>query len=78
MSGRKLRRPWHTLVTWHGGVGVILVRGGYVPRTLERRRDIAHKLAVWAWGALPGEWRPAPSPDTRERGAALEPFREAG
>lgn len=55
---------------------MILVRGGYVPRTLQRRQAIARQLARWAWGGLP-TMKPGP-PDARQRGDKLRPFREAG
>lgn len=72
------RNRWHTYISWQSGAGVILVRGGYVESTLRRRRRIAHQLARWAWGALPGEMKPAAAPGARQRVDELRRFREAG
>lgn len=77
-SGRARARRWrwHTHICWRGGAGIILVRAR-PGDDLAGRREVARQLARWAWGALPGERRPAPS-SARERGGPAEQFREAG
>lgn len=72
------RARWHTIIARRGEAGVILVNGGYARSTFVRRWRIAHQLARWAWGGLPGEVKPAPAPDARQRDDELSRFREAG
>lgn len=72
----RLRHPWHTWIGSRGGAGLVAIRASS-DQELEQRRELAHRLAAWAW-SRPGASSSDASPDARTRGEVLEQFRAAG